>query len=167
MRLWCILLALSRALACNYHFGNLAYLNPTQLKLYNLKNCTVTCKTCFHGTFCQAMPSALTAGPWKDAGLYTVGAGAVRVLSSISGSINGFFPAFYNGSSSTVGLKSSGAALVLAETSFGGQTPTTILEPPALGTLDSLVVRNGIIYVSQSLSPARQSTLLASLTTVE
>ena len=45
MRLWCILLALSRALACNYHFGNLAYLNPTQLKLYNLKNCTVTCKT--------------------------------------------------------------------------------------------------------------------------
>ena len=93
--------------------------------------------------------------------------GRVRVLSSISGSINGFFPAFYNGSSSIVGLKSSGAALVLAETSFGGQTPTTILEPPALGTLDSLVVRNGIIYVSQSLSPARQSTLSASLTTTE
>ena len=113
------------------------------------------------------MPSALTAGPWNDAGLYTVGAGVVRVLSSISGSINGFFPAFYYGSSSIMGLKSSGAALVLAETSFGGQTPTTILEPPALGTLDSLVVRNGIIYVSQSLSPARQSTLSASLTTTE
>ena len=48
MRLWCIILTLSCALACYNLFGNLAYVNATQLKLYNLKNCTVTCKTGFY-----------------------------------------------------------------------------------------------------------------------
>ena len=139
----------------NMVYKNMQYLSDPQLKQYNMSNCTVTCNTGYYGDLCQPWDSYsnLPQGPWNMAGYYTVGSGVIR---SISVDLSDITQIQYTASESVlVGIfKQNTANSRIMQISLYTGTKTLILSPPVKsgspGTLDSVVVRNGKIYVARS-----------------
>ena len=132
-------------------YTNMQYLSSSQLTLYNLTNpCTTACTSGYYGDFCAVLPPPVPQGPWNQAGYYVAGQALLRSLTLDASQM-----------SQTQFVADSLVALTspmsitgkLVMVSLSARTVTPILSAPAAGSLDALVVRRGVVYVSRSLSP--------------
>ena len=154
MRACCILLCLSTlpllaAAACDVAmpYANMQYL--AQPNPYLLTDpCTVTCSTGYTGDFCldqTPLFSKLPMGPWNQPGYYTVGSGTLRTMSINVGGIN--FLQFTARDSLLVGIQANNSVVEIA---LYSRTITPVLTAATGGSFDSLLVRNGTVYVART-----------------
>ena len=133
--------------------NNIKYLTPLQQQLYNITDpCITTCTTGFYGDFCQdlSMYSKLPMGPWNQAGYCTNGGGVMR---SMSIDVSNIFSIQYTKKDSIlVGISFAGYSnSIISEISLYSRMITPMLYPTPAGSLDSLIVRKGVIYVARSV----------------
>lgn len=145
--------------ACNIFLQstNIAYLDSTQLSLFNISDqCTTTCTNGYYGDFCQDLSqySRLPMGPWNQAGYCTAGPGILRsmtmdvsLLSSIQYTKKDsvLIGIAYPGATTNAGARAS----VISEVSLYSSTTTSVLYPTPGGSLNALTVRKGVVYVSR------------------
>jgi hypothetical protein len=132
---------------------NIKYLTLSQQQLYNITDpCVTTCTTGFYGDFCQdlSMYSKLPMGPWNQAGYCTNGGGVMR---SMSIDVSNIFSIQYTRKDSIlIGISYGGYSnSIISEISLYSRAVTPVMYPTPAGSLDSLVVRKGVIYVARSI----------------
>lgn len=140
-------------------YSNMQYLSPALLSLYNLTDpCTVTCNSGFYGDSCTSLPLEVPSGPWNQAGYYLAGPALLR---SLTLDVSRMSQVQFAGGSLFALSNSQLSSAQVVLISLGARTATPILSSPALGSLDALVVRGGVVYVSRSLSSSGPYDILA------
>lgn len=140
--------------SCDIYFqsNNNNYLTPLQQQLYNITDpCITTCTAGFYGDFCQdlSMYSKLPMGPWNQAGYCTNGG----VMRSMSIDVSNIFSIQYTKNDGIlIGISYAGySKSVISEISLYSRVITPVLYPTPTGSLDSFIVRKGVVYVSRSI----------------
>ena len=138
-------------------YSNMQYLSPANLTLYNITSpCTVACQPGYYGEFCTPMPAAPPQGPWNQPGYYTAGPAIVRTLTLPASLLSQV--QYTSQNDVLVALQkaqtSSATLVVVSLSAVSSMSVTPILSPPASGTLDAVVLRRGIVYVSRSFQQA-------------
>jgi hypothetical protein len=146
---------LSLADACSIYLqsNSIKYLTASQLVLHRLTDtCTTTCSDGYYGVFCQDLSkfSNLPMGPWNQAGYCTNGPGILR---SMTVDVSDIYSIQYTKRDSTlIGISKAGfTTSVISEISLYSRIITPVLYPTPSGTLDALIVRNGVVYVARTV----------------
>ena len=139
--------------------SNIKYLSSSQLTLFNISDqCTTTCSDGYYGDFCQDLSqyARLPMGPWNQAGYCTAGPGILR---SMTIDVSAFTSIQYTKKDSVlIGISNAGRttnegsmASVVSEISLYSRTITPVLRPTPAGSLNALLVRKGVVYVSRTV----------------
>ena len=147
--------------SCNIQLQskNIEYLSTIQLNRYNISDqCTTTCAIGYYGDFCQDLSqyASLPMGPWNQAGYCTSGPGILRFMTINVSSINSI--QYTKKESILIGISNPGFTTnagskvsVISEISLYSRTITPVLYPTQAGSLNAIVVRNGVVYVSRTV----------------
>jgi hypothetical protein len=146
--------------------SNIRYLSPSQLARFNISDqCTTTCSDGYYGDFCQDLSqyTRLPMGPWNQAGYCTAGPGILR---SMTIDVSAFASVQYTKKDSVlIGISNAGRttnegsmASVVSEISLYSRTITPVLRPTLAGSLNALLVRQGVVYVARTVKVSGEDT---------
>ena len=134
-------------------YSSMTYLTQAQLTRYNLTDpCSTACSSGYSGDFCvnqNQFFTSLPMGPWNLAGYYSSGSGLLRTMSIDVTSID--YIQYTKKDSVLIGIKNAmttSSALVMIF--LFSNSIKTVLSPSIGGSFDSLLMRNGIAYLSRT-----------------